>query len=126
MKPAIVISGSALTAAALATGIVLFVAANGKKNDTDATRATLVSLGGCPTPSIAAQCTNLRDTLGSASTLHNVALGAFVTAGVVGAATAAYAVISSRPRAEERGASEVQIVPMFGNTSGGFVISGRF
>ncbi len=122
---AVVISGSALTAAALGTGIGLFVAANGKRNDTAGTLANLVSLGGCPGAS-AAQCAGLRNTLGSASTMHNAAVGTFVAAGVVGVATAAYALIASRPRADERGSAQLRIAPMFGSTGGGLLVDGTF
>lgn len=124
MKPAIVISGSALAAVALGTGLGLFVAANGKKGDTDETRARLVELGGCP--SAGAACQDLRDTLGSASTMHNVAVGAFISAGIIGAATATYAVIASRPRSDERRVGRVQIAPMFGSAGGGLLVGGTF
>jgi tetratricopeptide (TPR) repeat protein len=122
---AIVVSGSALTAVALGTGIGLFVGANNKKNDTATTLATVVSLGGCP-GAAPAQCADLRNTLSSASAMHNAAVGTFVGAGVVGVATVTYALISRRPRANERVGAQVRITPTFGTTGGGLLVGGTF
>src|SRR5262249_23090801 len=97
-----------------------------KKRSTEATSTMLVKLGGCPALSIAAQCQGLRDTLGSAATMHNAAVGTFIASSVVGVATATYAVISSRPIADKRSAAQVHITPVVSGAGGGVLLGGTF
>jgi hypothetical protein len=125
-KREVLIAGGSVAGAALVAGIGLVVGSNGKKADADMQRASLQKLGVCPVGPIAAQCKDLRDKLGTASTLHNVGIGLFVGAAAAGAATAVYGIVASKQGAPARDATPVRVVPAVSNAGGSILIIGTF
>lgn len=124
---AIVVMGSVLTAASLAVGIGFTVAANGKSDDANADLPALQKTGMlCPNAAIATPCTELRSKLASLTSLHNAAEGAFIGAGVLGLATAAYAFLPIGRGSGGKASGSVRIVPVVGAVQSGFLISGSF
>lgn len=123
----IVVTGSALTAVSLATAIGFTVAANAKSVAADVDLKTLQQTGTlCPNAAISTQCTELRTKLASLTSLHNVAEGAFIGAGVFLLATVAYAALPIGRGSPGKASGGVQIVPVVAGSQSGFLISGSF
>lgn len=123
----ILIAGGAVTVAGLGAGIGLLVAGNSKIVDADEERASFQKSGlACPNAAIATQCKSVRETLSSASTLHNASVGMFIGANVVNLATI---VLMLSPLGKTAGvpkAGRTRLVPVVGGSLNGILISGSF
>lgn len=122
---ALLVGGGIVTTVALATGIGMTVAANGKSSDADAQRAGM-PVGVCASPIAAAyqaSCTTLLDTLNDQDSFTNTAIAAYVIAGVAGAATATYALWPTR---KSSGVASVRPVPVVTATESGLWLTGTF
>jgi hypothetical protein len=106
------------------TGIVATVLANAKASDAEAARSAIVK-GGVPCPE-APGCAALRTELSSWGTRRDVAIVGYVGAGVFGAATVAYALVTGRRAAEGKAKSSLRILPIVGSAQGGVWIQGSF
>lgn len=125
----IVIGGAMVSVAALATGIGLSVAANGKADDAVAIRDQLRVRGAplCNTSGLdaatAMSCADLRSTLEDKDSFTNTAIAAFVIGGVAATATAVYTFWPLRKTSK---AAEVRPVPVMTGKEGGLWLMGRF
>lgn len=117
----ILIAGGATAGAALVTGVVLTIVANGKAGDAEEQRAALTGGGAasaCATATPA--CEALRSSLDGAEAFSNAAFWSFVGAGAVGAATVVFGVVT-RGRAPSVAAATV-VTP----GGGAVVVRGRW
>ncbi len=121
-RTAVLIAGGATAGAALIAGVIFTVVANGKAADRDELKGweRCYEAGvqtGLP------DCAKADDLRGDAAGFGNAAFWSFVGAGVIGAATVGYAVITGR--SAERSARP-QIVPVVAASGGGLELLGRF
>lgn len=116
--------GGAAAAALVGVGAVFTAVAAGKASDADAQQATLArgGAGACGGAGAPATCGELQSLNDASDTFQGLGMAAFVGAGVVGAATAVYALWPRRQAA----AQAVRVVPVGGIGGGGVVIGGRF
>jgi hypothetical protein len=120
-KP-IVIAGGAGAGAALVAGVVFAVLANGKASSAREATQALVGTGGtsaCAQPSEA--CQQIAGTLESWTTFKNAAVGSFIGAGALGAATVVYALVAKNPPP-----TAVRATPVVTATGGALMISGTW
>lgn len=113
---------------ALATGIGLFVAYQGKRGDAEDLNQTITKAGGTCVSGGAhydARCTQLDSTAKSADTLHSASVGLLVGAGAAAAGTALYFLWPS-PKPARAGAAPIRLVPIASPSSGGVLFSGSF
>jgi tetratricopeptide (TPR) repeat protein len=124
---AIVVTGSALTAVSLAMAIGFTAAANAKSADANVDLKALQATGIlCPNVAISTQCTELRGKLAGLTSLHNVAEGAFIGAGVFLLATVAYAALPIGRGSPGKASGSVRIVPVVAGSQSGLLVSGSF
>jgi hypothetical protein len=122
----LIVGGIATSVLAFGIGVGLTAAANGASTDAADLRAALRGRGAlCPgvTAVDATDCTTLYGHLQDQSTLSNAAVGLFVVSGLVGAATAAYALWPVKRPA--RGI-DVRAAPTVSKGAGGVWIAGTF
>lgn len=112
--------------AGLGLGIAMTVASNGKASDADTKLAELHTAGG-PRPCISKQqandCATLANLNKESDTFHDLAIVGYATAGVLGAATLAYALW---PAKKDPLRSDVSVAPLLGGDVAGLTVSGRF
>lgn len=125
----IIIGGAMVSVAALATGIGLTAAANGKSGDAELMRQTMDMRGAplCGSVGIdaltASECMELRDTLGDKDSFTNTAIAAFVIGGLAATATGVY---TFWPRRKAEKAAVVRPVPFMTGKEGGLLVTGTF
>jgi hypothetical protein len=122
---ALLVGGGIVTTVALATGIGMTVAANGKSSDGDAQSAP-IPMGACAAP-IATQyqvpCKALLETRKDQGAFTNTATVAYIIAGIAGVATVTYALW---PTPKSSGVASVRPVPVVTSTEGGLWLKGTF
>jgi tetratricopeptide (TPR) repeat protein len=134
-RTVVVVAGSVLTVSAAALGVVYLVDANNAEANANRLRAETLQSGDAAAASRNGQCAAdamprpaACDALGRAvsdsDTSRNIAIGAFVTAGVLGLATAAAFVFW--PSDEHGAHSAITVGPWLQAHSQGFVLEGRF
>jgi len=103
---AIILTGAALGAAGIATGIGLVVAAEGKANDRTAIAQSLGSASNAcgPGTTRTAECQQIEDLSAQENTFRNVGITTLAVGGAIGIATLLYAVW---PRESEESAAQV-------------------
>jgi hypothetical protein len=123
--PAIVAGGLAVGAAAV--GVGFFVASNAKLEDALALDKVIVDQDHqrCVGPRpIDKQCSELDSITRSGDTFHNIAVGAFVGAGIVVAGGLTY-LLWPAPKVKKSGV-HVHAAPVVGTSQGGLIIKGAF
>lgn len=129
-SPALIVAGAAVGVAALGTGIVFHLLANGRASSAADAQSAIVgqtkNSGACgsPTPAVAGLCAGLHGDLAARDHLSNIALGAYVIAGMAAAATIAYAFWPVTQ--EHRQTFAARPAPLIGPGLGGFAIAGQF
>lgn len=114
---AVLVTGGVLAAGGLAAGIGLTVASNGKGNEAEAKRASLVKTkGAAACAQASSDCQSLHDLIGARSTLGSAAGWAFVGAGALGVGTLIYGLVA------RKAASAVQVTPVVGAREGGVLV----
>jgi len=118
----VLIAGGAVAGAALVSGLVFTVLANGKAGAGDEKRDMIRAIGGssaCLSEKFAADCDALHGLRKDYDTFANISVWSFIAAGAVGAATLIYAF--SVPRS--RPLTAVRLSPTFTAQGGGVVVS---
>jgi len=121
----VLIAGGAVAGAALVSGLVFTVLANGKAGAGDEKRDMIRAIGGssaCLSEQFKADCDALHDLRQSVSTFTNIAGWAFIGAGVVAAGTLIYTLSSPRKTV----APAVLAAPVVTGDGGGLSLSGRW
>lgn len=121
----VLIGGAATAGAAAIAGVVFTVLAVTKGNDAEEVRDTLVRESGpeaCSRASAPPACANLRDTDDAHIRWANGAILSFTAAGVIGAGTAIYWLVTRPSEAHEH----VRAVPIVGAHGVGLSVSGGF
>jgi len=119
-------AGAAATAVLAGTGVVFAMVSGGKASDADAARGDLLGRGGpeaCRSGAFAPGCEDLQGLNDGSDTFRNLAVGSFLGAGIVGVATAAYALW---PRAGASAPAGLRIAPAVGGGGRGVVVTGTF
>lgn len=120
---AIIITGAALGAAGIATGIGLVVAAEGKADDRTAIAESLGSASNAcgPGTTRTAECQEIEDLSAQENTFRNIGIVTLAVGGAVGIATLLYAVWPRDP-----GESALQVTPSLAPGNGFLTIRGSF
>lgn len=122
-KP-IILGGAAVTGAALVTGAILAIVAHHKATDADTKLAGLKDLAGTNVcQANAAACEAIDSDRAARDRLANASTGVFIGAGLVGAATLGYALLSPRSRPAT---GRVQVVPTFSARDAGLMLVGAW
>jgi hypothetical protein len=119
-----VAAGATVAATAAVTGGVLFVLHAQALDDADQFSAEVdQTTGHCPVVGKTGACLNLYNALVRSDDFGNAGIGAFVAAGVVGAATLGFwfATAADEPTA----ASAIEVSPLAGRDVAGLVVRGR-
>jgi hypothetical protein len=125
----VIISGAMVSVGAIATGIGLTAAANGRATDGLVLRQTMDGRGAklCNDPGVdtltAMECQMLQKTLDEKDSFSNTAVVAFIIGGVAATATAVYAFW---PAPKGSKAAVVRPVPVVTGKEGGLWLTGRF
>ena len=123
----IVIGGMSAAAVGFGVGIGLLVAGNAKLVEADNERTAFQKTGlPCPSPAISAQCKSVRETLSSASSLHNGAVGALLGASAVSIGTIAVMLSPLGKSYESKKAARTRVTPIIGGSMNGLLITGSF
>lgn len=123
----IVISGAAVGAVALATGIALLAVSGTKAGEGDKLLDELHQAKiGCASPPMAGKCSDLLDLRREQGTLHNVGVPFVVAGALVGAATVVYALVPRRKADDTAKGVSWRVLPAAGPGGGGVLISGSF
>lgn len=123
----LIIGGAATSAVALAIGVGLTAAANGKSTDAVTEADALRQTGNlCPHPSIAARCAELKEMNAAHDSLRSGAIGAFVVGGVFALATVAYAAWPSPEPAAPAKRARVRALPVVGPSGASVHVVGVF
>src|SRR5262249_11482513 len=118
---AIVIAGAGATGAALITGVVFMVLANGKASTARDETAALVMAKG---PGVCAQhanCPEVMGTLEDWTTFKNAAVSSFVIGGALGAATIGYVLATKSGQKPA-----VRVAPIMTTSGGGVMVGGAW
>jgi hypothetical protein len=122
-KKIILVGGGITAGAALGTGIVFTLLANGKASDARDQRAALVAQGEtCTGPNVPIACADLQSALGAKDTFSDLAAWSFIGAGALGVGTLIYAFVMPEP-AVPNGA---RAVPWATADSGGMLVKGTW
>jgi len=126
----LIIGGAMVSVAAVATGVGLTVAANGKADDAVALKGVMDGRGAplcnayLPSDNeTASQCSALREMLSDKGTYTNTAVVAYVVGGLAAAGTAVYALW---PAPKSRKSMVVRPVPVVTGREGGLWLTGTF
>jgi hypothetical protein len=117
----VVIGGAVLTGLSLGTGVVLAIVASSKASSANEALATLTP-GPNVCPAHGSVCTTIESDRSAHDTFSDAAVGAFVGAAVVGAATAVYVLAGGKP-AEKQG---VRVLPVVTGAQHGLAITGTW
>ncbi len=124
----VIVVGSSLTVASIATGFGLMAASATKGSDADGLLVDIQAKAHannrtppCPGDD---RCAGLKDLRSDHDTFHNVAIGTFVLGGVF-AATTVSSVLLLRPK-RSSAESDVRVAPAVGPTSQGLLVTGTF
>jgi hypothetical protein len=119
----VLIAGGAAAGAALVAGVIFTVVANGKASDAEAQRDAVKKAGGpAACASTTAACDELRSSLDATDTLSSAAFWSFVGAGVAGAATGIYAMVTSKGA----DVTSTRAAPVVTAGGGGIVVRGAW
>jgi tetratricopeptide (TPR) repeat protein len=122
-RPWLIGGGIAVSAVALTAGVVLTVVSGKKGSDAEAKFSDLVKQRGPSACSLGDEsgCADLHDLLSAKQTLGSAGAWSFVGAGVAGAATLGYALLSSK-----KTSTGLVVTPVVTAKQGGLVVLGTF
>jgi hypothetical protein len=114
--------------AAVATGVGLVAASQGKRNDTLDFATTVAKSGGtCLGTMPDTRCSQIDSMARKVDTLRNAAIGVYIGAGALVVGTVSYLILSSpKPKKAASLPRGIQIAPVASGEQGGMVVSGVF
>jgi hypothetical protein len=120
-----VVVGAGAAAAFLGGGVVFTVVSNGKAADADTKQAELFGKSGSNAcvGKMVGDCATLKGLNKSSDTFRGLAVGGYVTAGVLGVAALTYALW---PSAKSEPGVGLHAAPMIGAGTAGLVLGGKF